>query len=235
MTDTTTTTTAAPAAAPVAAPAPVASSAAAALAGSPPAAAPAPAADPAAAAPAPAPAGVTVPGNDATPEQWSEFYGKLGRPEKSAEYELAVRDGEDPAFVGEVADTMHQYGLTKAQALGLQKDLSAKAEARIAAGEAARVAALDAKNTAEQAELKTALGDKFEPQMELARRAAKQFGGEHAGDIITAMEDKIGYKATMQYFMGIGAGLGEHDAGSQAAATDAQLKTSAEVLYPTHK
>lgn len=231
MTDTTTTT-----AAPAAAPAPVASSAAAALAGSPPAAAaPAPAADPAAAAPAPAPAGVTVPGNDATPEQWSEFYGKLGRPEKSAEYELTVRDGEDPAFVGEVADTMHQYGLTKAQALGLQKDLSAKAEARMAAAEQQRVAALDAKNTAEQTELKSALGDKFEPQMELARRAAKQFGGEHAGDIITAMEDRIGYKATMQYFMSIGAGLGEHDAGSQAqAAGAAETKTAAQVLYPSH-
>jgi len=178
--------------------------------------------------------GLSLPGKDATPEQWSEFYGKLGRPEKSADYGLKVRDGEDPAFVGEVADVMHKYGLTKDQATGLQGDLLAKAEARMAAAEQQRVAALDAKNQAEQTALKTELGERYEPQMELAKRAVRQFAGaEQAADIITAIEDKIGYKATMQFFMGIGAGLGEHDSNSQAsqAADGGERKTTQSVLY----
>ena len=221
------------AAAAPAAPAAPATSAAAALAP-----APAPAADtPPATDPAPAPAaepGLTLPGKDATPEQWNEFYGKLGRPEKSADYGLKVRDGEDPAFVGEVADVMHKYGLTKEQATGLQGDLMEKAEARMAAFEQARVAALDAKNQAEQTALKTELGERFEPQMELAKRAVRQFAGaEQAADIITAIEDKIGYKATMQFFMGIGAGLGEHDSNGQARQADptGERKPTQQVLY----
>lgn len=209
---------AAPVAAISAPPAAPASSAAAALSAPAPApAAAAPVADPAAAPAAPpaAPA-LTVPGKDATPEQWNEFYGKLGRPEKADEYGLVVNDGEDPAFIGEVAGVMHKYGLTKDQALGLQKDLTAGAQARLAQAETARIAALDSKNQAEQAELKTELGDRYDAQFELGKRAARQFAGDQAADIITAIEDKIGYKATMKFFMSVGAGLGEHDSGGQA-------------------
>jgi len=215
--------------------APAATSAAAALAGTPPAiTAPAATTPPAAEAPAPAVDALSLPGKDATPEQWAEFYGKIGRPEKSADYGLKVRDGEDPAFVGEVADVMHKYGLTKDQANGLQNDLMAKAEARMQAAEQQRIAALDTKNKAEQAELKTELGDRFDSQMELAKRAVRQFAGtEQAADIITAIEDKLGYKATMQFFMGIGAGLGEHDANGQARqqADQGERPPTQKVLY----
>lgn len=227
---------AAPAAAP-AAPAAAPSTATAILAPAPaPAAAPAapaPAADPAAAATPPAEPGLALPGKDATPEAWAEFYGKLGRPEKAEGYELAVKPGEDPAFIGEVAGVMHQYGLTKEQAIGLQKDLSAKAETRLAAAETARVAALDAKNTAEQAELKGELGERYEPQMELAKRAVRQFADPaQASDILTAIEDKLGYKATMKFFMDIGAGLGEHDSNGQAKDSQGgERKPNEHVLY----
>jgi hypothetical protein len=232
MTDTTTTA-AAPA---VAAP----TSAAAALA-TPPAA---PAGDTTTAAPAAAPAvpaaptepGLSLPGKDATPEQWSEFYGKIGRPEKAEEYGLAVREGEDPAFVGEVASVMHKYGLTKEQAVGLQKDLMTKADERLTAAEQAKTAALDAKNQAEQTELKTELGERYDAQMELGKRAVRQFAGEQAADIIGAMEEKIGYKATLKFFMGLGAGLGEHDANGRAEARpEGERPSTASVLYGSNK
>lgn len=216
-----------------AAPAPADTSAAAALTATPATAAATQAA-PAAATPTPATEpGLTLPGKDATPEAWSEFYGKLGRPEKSSEYELTVREGEDAEFVGQVADVMHKYGLTKSQAQGLQKDLESQALERIGKAEEARIAALDAKNKAEQAELKNELGEKFDGQMELAKRAVRQFAGaEQAGDIITAIEDKIGYKATMQFFMSIGHGLGEHDAGGQAqAGAQAERIPTEQLLY----
>jgi hypothetical protein len=194
-----------------------------------PTATPAPAAEPAP-APAPAEPGLTLPGKDATPEQWSEFYGKLGRPEKSADYGLTVRDGEDAAFVGEVAEVMHKYGLTKEQALGLQKELSEKADGRLSAAEQQKQAAQDAKNQAEQTELKTELGDRYDGQIELAKRAVRQFAGEQAADIVDAVEAKLGYKGTMKFFMSIGAGLGEHDASGQAQTT-----TSGEGRLPTQQ
>lgn len=184
----------------------------------------------------PAEPGLQLPGKDATPEQWSEFYGKIGRPEKSEDYGLAVGEGEDPAFIGEVAGVMHKYGLTKDQALGLQKDLTAGAQARMAAAETARIKALDAKNTAEQSELKAELGDRYDGQMELAKRAVRQFADkDHAADILTAIEDKLGYKATMQFFMGIGAGLGEHDANGQAKTAQAgERKPTEHLLYTSN-
>lgn len=180
--------------------------------------------------------GLTLPGKDATPEQWSEFYGKIGRPEKAEEYGLTVRDGEDPAFVGEVAGVMHKYGLTKEQAVGLQKDLMTKADTHLAAVEQQKQAALDAKNQAEQTELKTELGERYDAQMELGKRAVRQFAGEQAADIISAMEEKIGYKATLKFFMGIGAGLGEHDANGKAATkTEGERTPTANVLYGGNK
>lgn len=227
-----------PAAAPAAA-API--SAAAALYGqtaapaAPPAAEAPPAAAPPGATPPPEP-GLALPGKDATPEQWSEFYGKLGRPEKAEEYGLQVRDGEDPAFVGEVASVMHKYGLTKEQAVGLQKDLMSKADERLGAVEQAKVAALDAKNQAEQTELKTELGERYDAQMELGKRAVRQFAGEQGADIISAMEEKIGYKATLKFFMGIGAGLGEHDAnGKPSAKPDGERVPTSQLLYGNSK
>lgn len=180
--------------------------------------------------------GLTLPGKDATPEQWSEFYGKIGRPEKAEEYGLTVREGEDPAFVGEVAGVMHKYGLTKEQAVGLQKDLMTKADAHLAAVEQQKQAALDAKNQAEQTELKTELGERYDAQMELGKRAVRQFAGDQAADIISAMEEKIGYKATLKFFMGIGAGLGEHDANGKAATkAEGERTPTASVLYGGNK
>ena len=180
--------------------------------------------------------GLTLPGKDATPEQWSEFYGKIGRPEKAEEYGLTVREGEDPAFVGEVAGVMHKYGLTKEQAIGLQKDLMDKADTHLAAVEQQKQAALDAKNQAEQTELKTELGERYDAQMELGKRAVRQFAGEQAADIISAMEEKIGYKATLKFFMGIGAGLGEHDANGKASTkADGERTPTASVLYGGNK
>lgn len=195
----------------------------------------APGADPGAPAPTPAADNaLTLPGKDATPEQWGEFYGKLGRPAEAKDYGLTVREGEDAAFVGEVAGVMHKYGLTKEQATGLQRDLEAKALERMGAAEQQRLAALDAKNQAEQTALKTELGERYEPQMELARRAVRQFAGDQAADLIDAVEGKLGYKGTMELFMRIGAGLGEHDAnaaGGKPEPTAGERKSDAQVFY----
>ena len=133
------------AAAPAAAPAaPV--NATTALMGEPAPAAAAPAADPAAPAadPAkpvdPAPAALTMPGKDATPEEWSAFYAQIGRPETPEGYELPLPEGDDGTFAKQMAPILHKHGVTAEQAKGLAADWNAMVAAQVAEMDAADVA-----------------------------------------------------------------------------------------------
>lgn len=245
MTDPATPAPAAPAApaaaAPAAAPAaPV--NAATALMGDPAAAAApapadpaAPAADPAKPAD-PAPAALVMPGKDATPEEWAEFYGKIGRPETPEGYELPLPDGDSGEFAKQMAPILHKHGVTAEQAKGLAADWNAMVAAQVAEMEAADVAhatAMNVKNTAEAAELKNEWGQAHDANMHFAKLAVQQFmPADKAGDVIAAIESKLGYKATIQLLHGIGKGLGEHDAAGMGANNSSQPKSLAERLYP---
>lgn len=233
----------APAAAPAAPAAPV--NAASALMGDPAAAAAAaaaPAADPAAPAGDPpkpedaAPATLTMPGKDATPEEWAEFYGKIGRPETPEGYELPLPDGDDGTFAKQMAPILHKHGVSAEQAKGLAADWNAMVAAQMAeldAADAAHATAMNVKNTAEAAELKNEWGQAHDANMHFAKLAVQQFiPADKAGDVIAAIESRLGYKATIQMLHGIGKGLGEHDAAGMGANNSAPPKTLAERLYP---
>lgn len=239
----TTTATDAPAAgapAPVAAPA--APNAAADLLGG----APAPSAEP---APAPAPGapdlnaageqGLKLPGKDATPEQWAEFYKAIGAPEKAEDYKLPVPEGDTGEFAKTAAEWFKDAGILPQQAeklAGKWNEFVASQQQSADKAEADRVAALHAKNTAEQADLRNEWGQSHTANMEFARRAATQFfPSEQAGAVITAMEGVLGYKATIQMLHKIGQGLGEHDATAGlggAGNKGAGEKSLAERMYP---
>lgn len=229
-------TTAAPAAVPAAAPAPA------------PTAAPltaaaelAPAAAPAAveAPPALPDNAVALPGADATPEQWGEFYAKLGRPETPDAYQMEIPEGDDGAFAKQVAPLLHEAGITGKQAEILSKgwnQMRADAEATIAQAETDAAAAQNTQNQAEAAALKTEWGQQHEANMHFAKQAAKQFlPPEHAGDIIAAIESKVGYRKTIEILHAIGKGLGEHDAAGLGSKTEGQEKSLAERMYPNMK
>lgn len=240
MTDPVSAAPAAAPAAPAAAAAPV--NAAAALMGDPAAATPAPAADPAAPAgdpakPAdPAPAALVMPGKDATPEEWSAFYAQIGRPDTPEGYDLPVPEGDTGEFAKTMAPILHKHGVTAEQAKGLAADWNAMVAAQVAemnAADAAHAAAMNAKNTAEAAELKNEWGQAHDTNMHFAKLAVQQFmPADKAGDVIAAIESKLGYKATIQFLHGIGKGLGEHDAAGMGANNSAPAKTLAERLYP---
>ena len=249
MTDPATPAPAAAPAAPAAAAAPAAPvNAATALMGDPAAAAgvaatPAPAADPAAPAgdpakPAdPAPAALVMPGKDATPEEWSAFYAQIGRPETPEGYDLPLPDGDTGEFAKTMAPILHKHGVTAEQAKGLAADWNAMVAAQVAemdAADAAHATAMNAKNTAEAAALKNEWGQAHDANMHFAKLAVQQFmPTDKAGDVIAAIESKIGYKATIQFLHGIGKGLGEHDAAGMGANNSAPAKTLAERLYPS--
>ena len=237
-------------AAPAAAPAPAAAAAPvnaatalmgnpAAAAGAAPAAAPtagdaAPAAgDPAAPA---APAPLVMPGKDATPQDWSAFYAQIGRPETPEGYELPLPEGDDGAFAKQMAPVLHKHGVSAEQAKGLAADWNAMVAAQVAEmdkADADAAIATNAKNVAEAAALKNEWGQAHDANMHFAKLAVQQFmPSDKAGDVIAAIESKIGYKATIEFLHGIGKGLGEHDAAGLGASNTAPTKSLAERLYP---
>jgi hypothetical protein len=218
----------------------------AALTGDPAAAAPA--AAPAAAAPAAAaatpPAGdpaaaettaLTLPGKDASPEQWAEFYKQIGAPDTPEAYELPVPDGEDGAFAKTAASWFKDAGLLpqQAQALASKWNEFATAQSQAQAeAETQRIAQLDQKNKTEEATLKNEWGQNHEANMELARRAVRQFiPSEKAGDVISALEDRLGYAETIKLMHSIGRGLGEHDAPGLGRAQTPARRDAASILY----
>lgn len=70
---------------------------------------------------------VKIPGEDATPEDWAEFYNKTGRPESAGEYGFVkpetLPDGVqwDEGMVAWFGNAAHAAGLSKAQAGSLMK------------------------------------------------------------------------------------------------------------------
>lgn len=182
------------------------------------------------------PEALSMPGKDATPEQWAEFYAKIGRPETPDAYELPLPEGDDGAFAKEMAPILHKHGITADQAKGLANDWNAMVSAQQQQAQAAEAAAAQAahvQNTAEAAELKSAWGQQFDANMHHAKQAVQQFlPKDKAAETISALESKLGYKATIEFLHNIGKGLGEHDAagmGSNNAGTP--QKSLADRLY----
>jgi len=98
--------------------------------------------------------------------------------------------------------------------------------------EQARIQALDVKNKEEDASLRTEWGQKHDGNLELARRAARQFfPKDKVSDVVTALEDKLGYAETIKLLHSIGKGLAEHDAPGLGHQTGGGRKSIAEVLY----
>ena len=64
--------------------------------------------------------GVSVPGESATDEDWSNFYDQLGRPKEATDYTFAMPEGveakpSDLAYQKAMAPALHEAGLTQRQ------------------------------------------------------------------------------------------------------------------------
>lgn len=118
---------------------------------------------------------VAIPRDDSTPEEWSEFYNRLGRPENYELQKDAMPEGFD--YDSNVEDQMlkvfHENGLTNKQANaiyasymdlmknqfeGVQQDIGMKRDEW-------------------HAQLQRDFGKAFDEQIDLAKRAAAEFGG----------------------------------------------------------
>lgn len=182
------------------------------------------------------PPALTMPGKDATPEQWSDFYKQIGRPDTPEAYELPVPEGDDGAFAKQVAPLLHKNGITAAQAQGLAADwnaMQAEAQAAQTAAQTAEIQALATKNAAEAVELKTEWGEANDANTQFAKLAVQQFiPAEQAPQVINALESVLGYKETVKLLYGIGKGLGEADAAGLGSGSGGERKPLANRMYP---
>lgn len=133
-----------------------------------------------------------APADDASSEEWGEFYGRLGRPETPAGYEFQLPEGlgEDFPYDGEsavrFAEWAHQAGLSARQAQSLH-DMYVRDMGERFAHEAQQIdAAVDGAHGA----LVEAWGEpataRYQRNLELANRALTELGGDTLAQALKA-------------------------------------------------
>lgn len=118
---------------------------------------------------------IALPGKSSTPEQWSEIYSKLGRPEAADKYELSnnLPEGQelDATLMGGFTNTAHAAGLSTTQAQSLldwYNNVLVDSSAQTTAAEQAQ---LEQRTN----ELKQHYGPAFEDRVNLAKAVSAQF------------------------------------------------------------
>lgn len=152
--------------------------------------------------------GVILPGENATEDDWNQFYGAIGRPETPDKYEIA-KPSELPEgfpYVEDIEknfkDVAHKMGLTPNQVKGLY-DWYMKMDVDLF-----QTAQNHLKQQGEslEAELRKEWGMAYDQKAELAKRAAKQFADE---DTLTQLEGALGAPGMVKLFAKIGEAMGE--------------------------
>lgn len=117
--------------------------------------------------------------DDASDEERSLFYDALGRPKQPSEYEFDGEDKNAPEWTNYWKQESHKLGLTKTQA----KSLSAAFNAQMTQMVKAHNDRLQAEVTTATEKLKSEWGDKFDTNVELAKRLyQKHIGNEFDKD-----------------------------------------------------
>ena len=111
------------------------------------------------------------------------YYDALGRPKEAKEYELDGEDKNAPEWTNLWKSEFHKLGLTKAQGKALSAAWTKAGTDLMTKHQAAQAAEL----TAAEQKLRTELGDKYDTNVELAKRMyTKQLGAEFDADFADA-------------------------------------------------
>lgn len=138
------------------------------------------------------------PKEDASPEEWQAFYGKLGRPDAADGYKLPVPEGDTGEFAKQAAAWFHEAGLTTKQAEALAAKWNEYSTGMMDSQSAQfeQQAALDLQT------LQKEWGPQFEANSELARRAIREAG--LSKDEGAAIERALGLAKAAKVFAFLG-------------------------------
>lgn len=137
-------------------------------------------------------------------EGWARVYDALGRPKTADEYGLPVPEGGSPDFAKAAAGKFHELGLSKGQAEALASWYNEQAQQQLGASQQATAAKVEQDLTT----LKGEWGGAYEENIELGRRAAREFGLD--AEKLTALENAFGTGEMLKFMSKIGRGLTEH-------------------------
>ena len=178
---------------------------------------------------------VAIPGKHASPDDWSEVYGKLGRPEAADGYELNYGEGDNP-LVGEYAEAVHAAGLNPQQAQSL---LDWYTEVETRGNQAQEEAAVQSTEDGLQ-ELRQEWGRAFDQKAASAQRAANALlGGTEMFDEITLADGrKLGDHPTIvKMFASLADQISEDTMQGETTETaftpDEAMRRIAEITAPT--
>ncbi|MCE2660922.1 MAG: hypothetical protein LW854_22260 [Rubrivivax sp.] len=135
---------------------------------------------------------------------WSRVYDALGRPKSADDYGLQLPEGGNGDFLKAAAGKFHELGLSKAQAAELANWYNEQATGQVGAAQQAQAAKVEQDIQA----LKGEWGQAWEENVELGRRAARQFGLDQGK--LEALENAFGTAEMLKFMSRIGRGLTEH-------------------------
>lgn len=160
---------------------------------------------------------------------WSAVRQKLGAPKEAKEYDFSTvkfSDGTEleQGFTDTMRSVLYKAGASKDAATDVVKSVVKFMDDADAAETAARAAKIQA----DQSALKQEWGQNFDFNRLTAMQGVKRaIGGDDAAaqSVVDAMQNAIGYKATMEFWRKIGAGTSEstfHDGGTTGNPTTMQ-------------
>jgi hypothetical protein len=115
---------------------------------------------------------VEVPGQNATDEDWSSFFSKVGRPERADQYDLKIEGDTDQPFMTAMRAAMHESGLSQRQAAKLVERYMAYAGER----NAAQASSADAELHAQVDAMKRQWGSNWDSNVAAGQKAIAALG-----------------------------------------------------------
>ena len=136
---------------------------------------------------------------------WNRVYDALGRPKTADEYKLPVPEGQPDTFAKAASGKFHELGLSAQQAQGLAAWWNETSQGQMTQAQQQSAQKTEADLTA----IKSEWGQAYTENLELGRRAAREFGLD--GGKLTAIENAMGTGEMLKFMAKIGRGLTEHN------------------------
>ena len=138
-------------------------------------------------------------------EGWGRVYDALGRPKSADGYKLPIPEGQQPTEFAKMATSkFHELGLNNAQAEGLANWWNEQMKSQTDTYTQGQIQ----KSEAELADIRREWGNAYDENVNLAQRAAMEFGLN--AEKLTALESAMGTGDMMKFMARIGRGLTEH-------------------------
>lgn len=133
---------------------------------------------------------VSIPNNESTPEQWNEFYSKLGRPESADKYEFEDKLPEgleiDEKLDGDYRNLAYEIGLTSTQAQKLREFYNSAVEAAYLGNKKEVETRLADEHSKNVAAIKDMWGADYKAKTKIAMNVARQVLSQDTLDYLDA-------------------------------------------------